>query len=154
MPTGPFRALTDGVYQAFPAFPSYEGQFGDVVPHLTIGDGRPLNDLRAAEESVQVYLPIDAYATAVTPDNAASRRRALDQERRLRPGMTDPSGNAAGVPGPRTRLRRREIWLIFAAASLCCRQRWSDTRDHLGSKNGFNQRGVRLQCQNKAILSN
>lgn len=63
---GPFRALTDCVYQAFPAFPAYEGQFGDIVPHLTIGDGRPLNELRAAKESVQAYLPIDAYATAVT----------------------------------------------------------------------------------------
>jgi 2'-5' RNA ligase len=63
---GPFRALTQRVFQAYPAFPPFEGQFDDVVPHLTIGHGHPLNDLRTAEDSVQAYLPIDACATAVT----------------------------------------------------------------------------------------
>lgn len=63
---GPFRALTRSVVEAFPAFPLYEGQFGDSTPHLTVGHGHPLTDLRAAEESVQAHLPIDAQATAVT----------------------------------------------------------------------------------------
>jgi 2'-5' RNA ligase len=63
---GPFRDLTQRVVRAFPAFPPFEGQFDDVVPHLTIGCGHRLNDLRAAEESVQAHLPIDACATAVT----------------------------------------------------------------------------------------
>jgi 2'-5' RNA ligase len=63
---GPFRALTQRVYGAFPAFPPFEGQFDDVVPHLTIGHGRPLNDLHSAEESIQAQLPIDGHATAVT----------------------------------------------------------------------------------------
>jgi hypothetical protein len=63
---GPFRALTRAVVQAFPAFPPYEGQFGDSTPHLTVGHGHPLTDLRAAEESVQAHLPIGAQATAVT----------------------------------------------------------------------------------------
>ncbi len=62
----PFRALTQRVFQAFPAFPPFEGQFDEVVPHLTIGYGHPLNDLRAAEESVQAHLPIDGYADEVT----------------------------------------------------------------------------------------
>lgn len=62
----PFRALTSRVYQAFPAFPPFGGRFDEVVPHLTIGQGPQLDDLRAAEESVQAYLPIDAHATAVT----------------------------------------------------------------------------------------
>jgi hypothetical protein len=35
------------------------------VPHLTIGYGHPLSDLRAAEEAVQAHLPIDARASAV-----------------------------------------------------------------------------------------
>lgn len=64
--SGPFRALTQHVYQAFPAFPPFEGQFDDVVPHLTVGHGHSLSDLRAAEESVQAHLPIEAYATAIT----------------------------------------------------------------------------------------
>lgn len=73
---GPFRALTDRIYHAFPAFPPYEGEFDVVVPHLTIGHGRRLDDLRAAEHSVQAHLPIDAHATVVTlmTQHAAGRR--------------------------------------------------------------------------------
>lgn len=63
---GPFRALTRAVVEAYPAFPPYGGEFGDSTPHLTIGEGRPLASLRAAEESVRPHLPIDAQATAVT----------------------------------------------------------------------------------------
>lgn len=62
----PFQALTRSVAQAFPAFLPYEGQFGEPVPHLTVGHGHPLADLRAAEQSVSAHLPIDAQATAVT----------------------------------------------------------------------------------------
>lgn len=62
----PFRALTQHVFEAFPAFPPFRGQFDEVVPHLTIGHGQPLNDLRAAEESVRAQLPVDGYVTAVT----------------------------------------------------------------------------------------
>ncbi len=63
---GPFRALTSRVHTAYPAFPPYEGQFGDVIPHLTVGHGRPVSDLRAAQMSVQAHLPIAAQATAVS----------------------------------------------------------------------------------------
>jgi hypothetical protein len=35
-----------------PAFPPLKGQFDDVIPHLTIGHGHLLKDLRAAEQSV------------------------------------------------------------------------------------------------------
>ena len=62
----PFRVLTNRVDQTFPAFPPFEGQFDDVVPHLTVGHGHPVNELRIAEESVQRHLPIEAHATAVT----------------------------------------------------------------------------------------
>lgn len=62
----PFRALTGRVYAAFPAFPPFEGRHDVVVPHLTIGHSRPVNDLRAAEAAVRAQLPIDAHATAVT----------------------------------------------------------------------------------------
>jgi 2'-5' RNA ligase len=63
---GPFRALTERVCAAFPAFRPYEGQFEEVVPHLTVGDRRPLEVLRAAENAVQAWLPIEATAGAVT----------------------------------------------------------------------------------------
>lgn len=61
----PFHTLTDRVHQAYPAFPPFEGRFPEVVPHLTIGHGNPVEDLRAAEASVRPHLPIDARATAV-----------------------------------------------------------------------------------------
>jgi 2'-5' RNA ligase len=62
----PFVALTRRVHEAFPGFPPFEGQFGDVVPHLTVGQRHPVIDLRAAEIAVQPHLPLDAHATAVT----------------------------------------------------------------------------------------
>jgi 2'-5' RNA ligase len=62
----PFRSLTGRVQEAFPAFPPFEGQYDDVVPHLTVGHGHPPADLRAAGESVRAHLPIEARAAAVT----------------------------------------------------------------------------------------
>ncbi|HEY1625085.1 MAG TPA: 2'-5' RNA ligase family protein [Streptosporangiaceae bacterium] len=62
----PFHALIQCAFRAYPAFPPFQGQFDDVVPHLTVGHGYPLDDLRAAEDSVQAHLPIEASATAVT----------------------------------------------------------------------------------------
>jgi hypothetical protein len=49
-----------------PRIPPFEGRFDEVIPHLTIGHGHPVNDLRAAENSVQAHLPIDGHADAVT----------------------------------------------------------------------------------------
>jgi 2'-5' RNA ligase len=62
----PFLALTERVFGAFPAFPPFEGRHADLVPHLTIGHGHPLDELRAAENSVRAQLPIEASVTAVT----------------------------------------------------------------------------------------
>ena len=62
----PFRALTQRVFLAYPAYPPFEGQFDDVVPHLTIGHGHPLTALRSAEDSVRARLPIEASASVVT----------------------------------------------------------------------------------------
>ena len=62
----PFRALTSAAFTAFPSCPPYCGQHAEVIPHLTIGHGHPVNVLRAAEQSVQAQLPIEADATTVT----------------------------------------------------------------------------------------
>ena len=62
----PFRALTACVFEAFPAFPPFGGQHEVLVPHLTVGHGHPVADMRVAEESVQAHLPIQARATGVT----------------------------------------------------------------------------------------
>ena len=62
----PFSALTDLVAAAFPSCPPYGGRFAVVIPHLTIGEGAPRADLRAAETAVRPHLPIAAEATEVT----------------------------------------------------------------------------------------
>jgi len=62
----PFRSLTQHVFSAFPDFPPFEGEFEDVIPHLTIGHGHPVTELRSAEDLVQARLPINGRAAAVT----------------------------------------------------------------------------------------
>jgi 2'-5' RNA ligase len=61
-----FRELTDLVSTAFPEYPPYDGQFDDVVPHLTVADHGPLNEMRAVEQALQDHLPIKATARAIT----------------------------------------------------------------------------------------
>ena len=63
---GPFRTLTLSVYEAFPGYPPFEGEFDEIVPHLTVGHGHRVDDLRAAETAVREHLPIEAHATAVS----------------------------------------------------------------------------------------
>jgi hypothetical protein len=51
-PVAPFRSLTHELFRRFPEYPPYGGQFGDVVPHLSIPD-----------DAAILGLPISAYAT-------------------------------------------------------------------------------------------
>lgn len=60
------RSLTNLVAEAFPDYPPYEGQFENVVPHLTIADHAPLGAMRAADRTVQPQLPIGTITRAVT----------------------------------------------------------------------------------------
>jgi hypothetical protein len=62
----PLRLLTDRVWQVFPAFPPFEGRHDVLIPHLTVGAGQPLADLRAAEASIVSGLPVESSVTAVT----------------------------------------------------------------------------------------
>lgn len=61
-----FRSLTSLVWSAFPAYPPYEGKFDDVVPHLTIADRGSVEEMQAAEQTVQGHLPFRAVTCAVT----------------------------------------------------------------------------------------
>jgi hypothetical protein len=61
-----FRSLTQLVWSAFPAYPPFEGRFDEVVPHLTIADHGPVDEMQAAERTVQRHLPINAITQAVT----------------------------------------------------------------------------------------
>jgi 2'-5' RNA ligase len=59
-----FRALTDAVTRAFPEYPPYEGEFGEVVPHLTVGHTGTPDQLREVESQVLPHLPIRMEVTA------------------------------------------------------------------------------------------
>jgi 2'-5' RNA ligase len=59
-PAAPFVALTHAIADRFDLRP-YEGEHGDdVVPHLTIGHGAPLPQMRAAEAEVAAAPPVHA----------------------------------------------------------------------------------------------
>lgn len=61
-PPDPFRQLTAAVTARFPGVQPYGGEFDEVVPHLTVGDGHPPAELTAAGEQVLPHLPIHARA--------------------------------------------------------------------------------------------
>ena len=62
-PAEPFRELTARVWRGFPQCPPYGGQHDEPIPHLTVGVGAALSDMRDAERSVQALLPIRARVT-------------------------------------------------------------------------------------------
>lgn len=64
-PDAPFRALTAAVFRAFPDYPPYQGEYTDLVPHLTVGSTGTSDDLRAAERAVLPHLPITSEVTHV-----------------------------------------------------------------------------------------
>jgi 2'-5' RNA ligase len=66
-PDEPFRALTQAVSAAFPAYLPYGGAYDDAVPHLTVGDSPAggVRDLRAAEADVLRWLPVQAHISQV-----------------------------------------------------------------------------------------
>ncbi|MET9019082.1 2'-5' RNA ligase family protein [Actinopolymorpha sp. NPDC004070] len=57
-PARAFSELITAVCERFPDCPPYGGVHAEVMPHLTIGDGAPVAELRTAEELVRGHLPI------------------------------------------------------------------------------------------------
>jgi 2'-5' RNA ligase len=57
-PTARFADLTARLSRAFPEYPPYGGAFNGTVPHLTIGQDLPLEQLTAAAEKIPARLPI------------------------------------------------------------------------------------------------
>lgn len=62
-PAQSFRDLTAAVWSAFPHHPPYGGAHDDVVPHLTIAEGRlgSLSAVQRAEQAVQTGLPFSTH---------------------------------------------------------------------------------------------
>jgi hypothetical protein len=62
----PFSNLTSAVFAEFPDFPPFEGQFDEVIPHLTVGIDYPAATMRRAEQQIIPNLPVLGRAAAVT----------------------------------------------------------------------------------------
>lgn len=64
-PAAPFRALTGANAERWPEAPPYEGQFADVVPHLTVAYGQEPEVLDMIEPEVAGRLPVAARIESV-----------------------------------------------------------------------------------------
>jgi 2'-5' RNA ligase len=62
-PAPPFVTMTEAIVRAWPRYVPYEGQFRDVVPHVTVLDRSPEPDGLAA--AVEALLPCAARADEV-----------------------------------------------------------------------------------------
>ena len=62
----PFTNLIERVSSAFPECPPYGGAFDGVVPHVTIGEGKPVGLLRVAMEAIYPHLPLNANVTSLS----------------------------------------------------------------------------------------
>lgn len=68
-PAGPFRALTEAIWQRHPETPPYGGRHADIVPHLCVAQVDDLPQLDAIAErfapAAAAVLPIRAMAAEV-----------------------------------------------------------------------------------------
>lgn len=62
----PFIRLTEALWNAFPQCPPYGGQYEDVIPHLTIGEGAEVEALHDAEAFVLSHGSVYGYALRLT----------------------------------------------------------------------------------------
>lgn len=65
-PADPFRRLTVAVAARWPQCPPYSGAFADVVPHLTITETAPPEQVSAARWAVAASLPLRSTIAEVT----------------------------------------------------------------------------------------
>jgi 2'-5' RNA ligase len=61
-PADPFAQLTTAVWRRWPEMPPYGGAFEEIVPHLTVVEGRLADDI---EDELKPLLPITASASEV-----------------------------------------------------------------------------------------
>jgi 2'-5' RNA ligase len=64
-PDDVFRGITQGLTKLYPMYLPYEGKHGESTPHLTIGDGSPLDLLQEAAMNIAPHLPLTASADRV-----------------------------------------------------------------------------------------
>lgn len=100
-----FREMTAAAAASFPRYPPYEGNFADIVPHLTIGEGAHPLRLRRAARRVRRRLPVLARAVEVqlmTIDDDSTRWTCAHV---FALGDTEVNGRPAG---PDAEVVRRE----------------------------------------------
>ena len=62
----PFKNLIRRMAEAFPECPPYGGEFDDVVPHVTIGEGNAVGPMRVALDAIRPSLPLKATVTSLS----------------------------------------------------------------------------------------
>ncbi len=98
-PADPFRALTAAVAQRFPEAPPYGGEHGEVLPHLTVGNGAPLGLLREAAREVAAHLPIRMAVRHVQVLQGTAAPNSWTTVADLPLGVVPPSSTAGWAPG-------------------------------------------------------
>ncbi len=64
-PAGPFRSLGAALGRAFPAYPSYAGEFANVAPHLTLDALGAGVDEASVRSAVSGLVPVECAAREV-----------------------------------------------------------------------------------------
>ena len=65
-PDQPFRALTESIAKRWPEAPPYEGQFTEVIPHLTVAHGQQRQIFEELEAELADQLPATATISSVS----------------------------------------------------------------------------------------
>lgn len=71
-PSEPLRDLTLAIAHSFPSCQPYEGEFSEVIPHLTVLERKPLAWMHAVAVLARAQLPFTAKARAVWLMNEAT----------------------------------------------------------------------------------
>ncbi|MEV4642553.1 2'-5' RNA ligase family protein [Actinoplanes sp. NPDC049548] len=66
VPDQPFRALTEEIAKRWPEAPPYEGQFTEVIPHLTVAHGQPPRIYDEVEAALADQLPTTATISSIS----------------------------------------------------------------------------------------
>ncbi|MFG2946245.1 2'-5' RNA ligase family protein [Streptomyces adustus] len=65
-PEQPLRALTETIWARWPEAPPYDGQFAEVIPHLTVASSQQVHELDEVEQALATQLPATATISSVT----------------------------------------------------------------------------------------
>jgi 2'-5' RNA ligase len=79
-PADPYRRLTAAMWSSWPECPPYGGVYDEHVPHLTITETAPPEQIAAARRALAPALPVRAHigqATLIDFDGARWRRNAV-----------------------------------------------------------------------------